>query len=153
LFQRILVPVDASPLSDHALDIAFRLAIQFGSSVHVIFARPNPAAQDPTTVADDLAEVDRQNKWLLTSVTRVRQGHALDSRRITTEVRAGPATQVIVAAAEEMECDLIVMGTHGRHGIVDAVLGSTTEQVVARSKSSVLVVRSESYDAEDGEAD
>jgi len=43
--------------------------------------------------------------------------------------------------ADKRHCDLIVMGSHGHGGFVDALIGSTARRVVRRSKKPVLVVR------------
>ena len=43
--------------------------------------------------------------------------------------------------AEEKNCDLIVMGTHGHGTLADVMLGSTARRVVRRSLKPVLVVR------------
>jgi nucleotide-binding universal stress UspA family protein len=55
-------------------------------------------------------------------------------------IRVGNAPDAIAAAADEIEADLIVMTTEGRHGVVDAFRGSTTEQVVRRAPCPVLAV-------------
>lgn len=56
-------------------------------------------------------------------------------------VEKGNPVEVILQAAEEKNCDLIVMGTHGRGTLADAMLGSTARRVVRRSTIPVLVVR------------
>jgi nucleotide-binding universal stress UspA family protein len=60
----------------------------------------------------------------------------------TWEVREGHAGAEIVAAAEEHHADLIVVGTHGRHGISRLALGSVSRDVVHGAHCSVLVVPS-----------
>jgi nucleotide-binding universal stress UspA family protein len=56
-------------------------------------------------------------------------------------VKRGDPVDEILAQAEDRNCDLIVMGTHG-HGILEeAIIGSTARRVVRRSKKPVLVVR------------
>jgi nucleotide-binding universal stress UspA family protein len=54
--------------------------------------------------------------------------------------RDGEPLAEIEAAAELVRADLIVMPTHGRHGVFDALRGSTTEQVVRRASCPVLAV-------------
>lgn len=56
-------------------------------------------------------------------------------------VKKGNPVEVILEVAEEKNCDLIVMGTHGRGSLADAMLGSTARRVVRRSTRPVLVVR------------
>lgn len=54
--------------------------------------------------------------------------------------RSGSAAEQIVALADEMSADLIVMATEGRRGFLDAFLGSTTERVLRESPCPVLAV-------------
>jgi len=56
-------------------------------------------------------------------------------------VEKGNPVEVILQVAEERGCDMIVMGTHGRGTLADAMLGSTARRVVRRSTIPVLVVR------------
>ena len=58
-----------------------------------------------------------------------------------TVVKKGNPVAQILATAEEKHCDVIVMGTHGRGALVDAMMGSTTSRVLRRSKIPVLAVR------------
>ena len=55
-------------------------------------------------------------------------------------VRGNPVEEII-KNAEERNCELIVMGTHGLGTLADAMLGSTARRVIRRSKMPVLVVR------------
>jgi nucleotide-binding universal stress UspA family protein len=53
----------------------------------------------------------------------------------------GNPVEQLLTQADEKNCDLIVMGTHGRGSLADAMIGSTARRVVRRSKKPVLVVR------------
>lgn len=53
---------------------------------------------------------------------------------------AGPVVEAIVEEADARMADLIVMTTEGRHGFLDALRGSTTEQVLRRCRRAVLAV-------------
>lgn len=52
----------------------------------------------------------------------------------------GPVVDTIVAAADQLDADLIVMATEGRHGFLDALRGSTTEEVLRRAGRPLLAV-------------
>ena len=56
-------------------------------------------------------------------------------------VEKGNPVEKILSVAQERQCDLIVMGTHGRSTLADVVMGSTARRVVRRSPQPVLVVR------------
>jgi nucleotide-binding universal stress UspA family protein len=55
-------------------------------------------------------------------------------------VTRGKPVDVIVKTAEERNCDLIVMGSYGHGGLAGAIMGSTAQRVLRRSKRPVLVV-------------
>jgi nucleotide-binding universal stress UspA family protein len=65
--------------------------------------------------------------------------HAIPSDEII--VKKGNPVTVILETADEKKCDLIVMGTHGRGTLADAMMGSTARRVIRRSSKPVLVVR------------
>ena len=56
-------------------------------------------------------------------------------------VERGNPVEQILKQAQERNCDLIVMGTHGRGTLADAMIGSTARRVLRRSEKPVLVVR------------
>ena len=60
---------------------------------------------------------------------------------VASSVQEGRITDVILNFAKEQSIDLIVMGTHGRHGLDRWLLGSVTEKVVCKSRCPVLAVR------------
>lgn len=65
--------------------------------------------------------------------------HAIPSDEVI--VKRGNPVEVILETANEKNCDLIVMGTHGRGTFTDAMMGSTARRVVRRSQIPVMVVR------------
>jgi nucleotide-binding universal stress UspA family protein len=62
---------------------------------------------------------------------------------VTDEVLIKPGTpaETIVKTAQELNCDLIVMGTHGQSALADVLIGSTARWVVRNSPIPVLVIR------------
>jgi nucleotide-binding universal stress UspA family protein len=60
---------------------------------------------------------------------------------IRTEIREGHASDEIVAAAQKFENDLIAMGTYGWKGMNNAIMGSTTNRVIAHASCPILVVK------------
>jgi nucleotide-binding universal stress UspA family protein len=59
----------------------------------------------------------------------------------TVQVENARAYEAIIAAASDRDCDLIVMGSHGRGGLSAIVLGSVTNKVLTHTKIPVLVYR------------
>ncbi len=140
-FRRILVPVDFTEVSTHALDWAIELAASVGASVTVlhsyaipIIGFPDGALIPTPQVATDLGEAARVG---LEAVVKERRGGKVP---LETVLREGEAWEEIVNVADEMDADLIVIGTHGRHGLARALLGSVAEHVVRTSHRPVLTL-------------
>ena len=76
----------------------------------------------------------------------------LDAQELKTDeilVEPGNPVEVIVRAAEEKACDLIVLGSHGYGMLKDALMGGTARGVIRRTKKPVLLVRLPGEDGRD----
>ena len=144
MFKHILVPVDGSPTAQLAVDKTIGLAQAFASKVTVIFVI------DPylfTGVGTDFAY--GQAEYL--SAATAEANAAVKAAKIlfeaagvpveTSVIEAHAAWRGVVQAAESLEADLIVMGSHGRSGLEKLVLGSVTQAVLSHTHLPVLVVR------------
>ncbi len=60
---------------------------------------------------------------------------------VRVEVRKGEVQQALINAAREHHAELLIVGTHGRHGIDRLLAGSIAESLVRRAPCSVLVAR------------
>lgn len=135
--QRVLVPLDGSPLSDAALEAALE---QFPDAeihgLHVLQIRELPT--NDTESAYDMALDDAAGILETAEETAAEHGQEL-----RTETIEGHAARTIVDYAEENDIDHIVMGSTGRSGIKRVLLGSVAETVIRRSPCSVTVIRNE----------
>jgi nucleotide-binding universal stress UspA family protein len=122
----ILLAVDGSRHADAAALAAGELARRCGLPVTVL----SVCASDDLRCEQVRAIADRVRDLLR------RDGVAADSL-----VREGAPAPAIVAAAQESECDLIVVGSHGRSGLDRLLMGSVSGQVVVLAKCPVLVVK------------
>lgn len=141
MFQKILVPVDGSPISDAGISLAIKLAAPLHAKVRFVYvvepARVLEVASAPITVLEpDIAKAAGK-EFLAEAVARARSAEVNTS----SELAEGPATDKILEAARSFGADVIVMGTHGRGGIMRAVLGSVAEGVIRRAHIPVLVTR------------
>ena len=59
----------------------------------------------------------------------------------TTHVHVGQTAEVIARLAGELECDLIVMGSHGRSGLAGLIMGSVASRVLHLAPCPVLLVK------------
>jgi nucleotide-binding universal stress UspA family protein len=140
--QHILVPVDFSEYSEHALDYAIALAAKLDAKVHVLNVVGLPMIGVPEMgvafSAGMMDSVMKSNQSALDTLVAARRTKAAIGEVM---LRVGDAREVILVACEEVGADLIVMGTHGRRGVSRALLGSVAESVVRTSPCPVLTIR------------
>lgn len=144
MFKHILVPVDGSPTAQKAVETAVGLAKAFGSAVTIVYViDPYPF----TGLGSDFAY--GQAEYLGAASAEAKQ--ATEAAQKTCEqagvaatarvVEAHGAWRGILEAAGQAGADLIVIGSHGRHGLEKLVLGSETQRVLSHTNLSVFVVR------------
>ncbi|HVE53974.1 MAG TPA: universal stress protein [Ramlibacter sp.] len=146
MFQRILVPVDGSDPSQHALQTACRLAAEHKGQlrlVHVMDRKAYLTGYDPAGAGSGAlyeALNSSGRKILAESVAAARAAGATADTLMVDELgtRLGDA---IARAATDWNADLIVVGTHGRSGPSRLLLGSGAEQVIRLAPVPVLVTR------------
>jgi nucleotide-binding universal stress UspA family protein len=148
MFRKALLTLDRSEFSEaairHVADVTTSETVVFGvvESVTSILTRSGgPAVDIPVDVAagireSERAEVQRQLDQAANTLREV------GIQKVSTVVREGRPGPEIVRAAEELDCDVIVMSTHGRSGIRRAFLGSVANYVVHNAEGrAVLLIR------------
>jgi nucleotide-binding universal stress UspA family protein len=137
--RTILVPTDFSELCQPALELACELCKGYGARLlllHVL--RPQVMALGGTQalppIPDDAAQREATAKL---QAARPALGAILVERM----VREGNEAEVILRVAQEVPCDLIVMGTHGRSGLGRLLVGSVAEAVLRKAPCPVLTVK------------
>jgi len=139
MYDDILVPTDGSAGMGRVIDHAESLAREHGATVHGLYVVDTaswtglPMESSFEGVGEALRE---QGESALRQLER-RVGEA----PVRTETREGSPARLIVEFAAEEECDLVVMGTHGRSGVDRLLLGSVAERVVRSAPVPVLTVR------------
>jgi len=137
-YKRILCPVDFDDNSASAMKEAGALARLCKGAVallHVV--RINPLATEGFV----LAELEEsQSKHARTKVAEM-ANRDLPGVDYEINVQIGDPGETILAMEKELNTDLVVMATHGRHGITRLVLGSVAEKIVRESTVPVLTIR------------
>jgi len=115
--QRVLVPIDSAPDPQSAVSLALRLARALGATPQLTLLHVGPSAQQPRVhVAHDMRE------------------------RVERRSVEGGVVETIGGLARELDADLVVMTTRGRHGFLDALRGSTTERVLRHAGCALLAI-------------
>lgn len=138
MIQRILVPVDGSPMSEQALGQATAMASAFDAEVLLLRVQEPEAGtggfSDSVSWRLHRAEASSSLEKL---AERLREG----GRRVATVLAEGRAAEEILKAARDRPADLVVLSTHGSSGHSRFHFGSTAQKVIAEAGVSVLIVR------------
>jgi len=154
-FKNILIPVDFSACSEQALGVALSMASS-GATIHLLHVadlkksgrtyESNEATEAEMVAIEEDEGALREELRAVAQRLRAEGGlPEPDGQRVNIRVAGGEPASNILGSADELGVDLIVMGSHGRKGFKDMLLGSTTEQVVRRANCSVMAVKPEGY--------
>ena len=141
-YRRILVPVDFSEGSRHAIDLARQIAPQASLVLMHAVELPYEGQMRRAGLAEhvvmrylDAARREAQER-LRELVTDA--GLDLARVRMSTPSSADP-WMLIVQEEQETDCDLVVIGRQGRNAVDEFFLGSTTRMVIAEGAADVLI--------------
>jgi nucleotide-binding universal stress UspA family protein len=141
--KNILVATDFSDPSKAALDYAVDLAEKLGAEVHVVHAFELPLIGFPdgnmTVSAEMASRIINAAQKALDDLSAKYSARMVELHAFLEQ--ADPR-EAVLSAAKKVNADLVVMGTHGRRGIVRALMGSVTESVVRTSPVPVLTLHS-----------
>jgi len=141
-FKHILVPTDFGKASERALEVALELAVQNGAELTLLHVYELLEKDDDLDFehlpADRNRPFDQTVRQPLDAALASVQARLPAAKAL---VRSGHARERILEVTREQGVDLIVMGTHGRRGILHALIGSVAERIVQLSPVPVLTVR------------
>ena len=144
-YSRILVPVDGSAPSECGLREAIRIALPMHARLFVLnVVNEFPLMMDPVSTAGYGSLLDalrRNGEEIAAKATKAVKEAGLDCESAVLEASTGSVADIIVEQVAGRDCDLVVMGTHGRRGMKRLALGSDAELVVRHSPVPVLLVK------------
>jgi len=164
--KNILYATDLSDNARYAFSYALSLADLYGANLILLHVLPETSALVDKNVVGHIGEEQwesikqrhfndakealigkRRDRIIVNEIIdqfRKDAKASLGSHSIPSDevvVKKGNPVEIILETANENNCDLIVMGTHGRGTLADTMMGSTARRVVRRSQKPVLVVR------------
>jgi nucleotide-binding universal stress UspA family protein len=147
MFRKILITTDGSTVSQHTACAGVKFAAQMGAEVLALFVAPSyqypvyveiiPSAYP--TGEDYEAQMRRTGQDHMERIMRSCADAGL--RHACMTVFSDATAQAITDVAEQEHCDLIFMGSHGRSGWGQLLLGSVTNKVLSHTQKPVLVHR------------
>jgi nucleotide-binding universal stress UspA family protein len=137
--KKILIAHDGSKSSDKALKRGLEIAERFDSAVTVMTVIPS-------LYLTELMETDREKilRTLSEDAEKMMAKIKAGPRNISslkTVIKQGSPADEILKAAEKMKADMIVTGSHGRHGAQKFLLGSVSSKIIDHASCNVLVVK------------
>ncbi|MGD0321427.1 MAG: universal stress protein [Acidimicrobiales bacterium] len=139
--RRILVGADGSSHAEHALEWAAELAAALGAEVVAVHALGMlshlgiPSAAVPSQQQREVVRSLLENEW-----SEALRASRVPHRCLLVE---GNPVMALMAAADEQDADLVVVGTRGAGGFPGLQLGSTSHQLLHHLKRPVVVVPDE----------
>ena len=158
--KRILVPIDFSDVTPPVIELSRQLAKALGADIHLVHVKELTAAAAPGTLGYGLAgmpelapmsgvpvpgfepmpetifEDERQRSKLAKWQGEISQ----DGIKVSLHEPTGAVAEEILNQADELNADLIVMGTHGHGAMYNLLVGSATKGVLKHSTRPVLLV-------------
>jgi len=139
MFDKILVAVDHSEVSDRALDAACDLALLSTGEVWVLHLREREVAvKTGVSLSDE--SMDEAGAAVAAAVDKLAAAGVKAHGDVGTTL-FGYAARNIIDDAKEHDVDVIVMGSRGRGDLAGLILGSTAHKVIHLADRPVLIVR------------
>lgn len=146
MYQRILVPFDGSPTSRRGLDEAIQLATLTKASLLLLYMVEDllytTGFEPHSFYASDVIPLMRQaGEKVLQAGQASATKAGVPADTVLLEGASLRLSDAVVEQATAWGADLIVIGTHGRHGVGRLLLGSDAEQIARVAPVPVLLVR------------
>lgn len=146
MYQRILVPYDGSDNGKRALQEAIRLAQDQHAQLRVIHVLEEmPWQISCSTLAPfDIGSIEdaweQAGKEIVDEAAKLTRDAGLSAETQLIDTLTEAPTRAIMDDVQRWHPDLIVMGTHGRHGLERMFIGSIAEGVVRRADVPVMLI-------------
>ena len=154
----ILVPIDFSDVAPPVIDLARQLAKALGAEIHLVHVKELTATAMPGTLGYGLAGMpelapmsgvpvpgfepmpETKDEGQKSKLAKWQEEIAQDGIKVSLHEPTGAVAEEILDQADELNADLIVMGTHGHSAMYNLLVGSATKGVLKHSTRPVLLV-------------
>lgn len=146
IYERILVPLDASPRAESALPLAIRLAQKHGAELVLVHVVPVPELTQPEPLTEEELElerrlIDRNTRVAESYLARLRSRLIDEGLRVRTVLAHDDVRFELLQSIEEERPSLIVLSDHGRSGRTALRLGSVASFLLEHAAAPTLIAR------------
>jgi nucleotide-binding universal stress UspA family protein len=144
-YERVVIPTDMSDVSARAVRTALSTGLISGAGATVLHGFLPMAKGKLTVAGSDQAAVDEyvanERNRATSEVAEFMVANELGDRGWQVRIEEGAPMEVIARAIPNLQPDLLVMGTHGRTGLLKTLIGSVTEEALRSIAVDILAVR------------
>lgn len=139
MFENILVAVDGSKHSDAAFDAAMDISQKYGSKLFVVHVFPGVSRPRKIVSPDREDDLKSEGQEIINSYEAKVKEKGLQN--VITLLQEGDEAKMIMETAKETKCGLILMGSRGRGGFNELLLGSVSHKVTTHASCPVMIVK------------
>ena len=149
-FKKILCPMQFDDPEFIALGLTSQMARDTGATLYLLHVVPIiPAIGEPETGVTVHARAEDDARKRLQEVAE-KELAGVKWEALTRVAGPGEVARAVLEAASDIDCDLIVLKTHGRKGLAHFIMGSVAEQIVRRAHCAVLTLTSSAKERHSG---
>jgi nucleotide-binding universal stress UspA family protein len=137
---KILVPIDFSRCSEYAVEYAKAIVKPLNGSLHLLHVIETPVAYGEWGYSFAQAGIASSSEIAESAMLKQVEALAKEGFTVSFEIMTGTPYFGIASYADEHKMDLLIISTHGRHGMERFLMGSTTERVIRTVHCPVLSV-------------
>jgi nucleotide-binding universal stress UspA family protein len=139
VYRRILVGTDGSKCSDNAAQHAVYLARELGARLYALYAvNVERAFSGGIHFGEAVAELEQSGREAIAAIKATAGAAGVDCEEI---LASGRPHRVMIQVSDEVDADLIVVGSTGMTSLERALMGSEAEALMRYSKRPVLLIR------------
>lgn len=141
--KKILIPIDFSDYSKSALKFAIDFAKNFNAKLYLVYViepmiYPTDFSIGQVAIPAVESDITTRAEEELKELVKQEVPPEMESEVI---IKSGKPFLEIIETATEIDCDLIIIATHGHTGVEHLLFGSTAEKVVRKAPCPVLSLR------------
>jgi nucleotide-binding universal stress UspA family protein len=138
MFQKILVAVDGSRISGKVLSAASDLAVHYDSDLHLVYVIEQGWAEGDISRELVISELEEDAGELVSGLERDLTALGVSA---VIHLRRGHPGEIILTLADDLQADLVVLGSVGKSQISRMLSGSVSTFVVTHSQVATLVIK------------